>query len=255
VKALARFEALIERLVDSSLVGLMGARLEPVEIAKRLSRAMESERIIGPAGPIAPNGFIVRLGSKDYASYEPVREALEQELASYLLSAARERRLQLLAAPVVRVELDPTLRRHQLAVIGRLAEAPPPPEGSIRTERFAAVAPSPPAERPGKRLPTVSLASTGTSAVTMARIDRSPFTIGRALDNQFVLDDSRVSRYHATILVEDAACKVRDMDSTNGTWVNGIRIREKRLLDGDVVSLGGAEFRLSIASDVSLERE
>jgi hypothetical protein len=255
VKALARFEALVERLVDSSLVGLMGARLEPVEIAKRLARAMEAERVIGPAGPIAPNGFTVRLSAKDYAGYESVREALEKELASHLLSVARERRLQLLAAPIVHVEVDPGLRRHQFAVIGRLAEAPSPPGGSQRTERFAAVTPAAPAQRPGKTQLAVTLTSIGTDAVTASRVDRFPFAIGRALDNQLVLDDSRVSRYHATLLVEDAGCKVRDLDSTNGTWVNGIRVREKRLLDGDVISLGGVEFRLTIASDVSLGRE
>ncbi len=255
MKALARFEALIERVVDSSLVGLMGARLEPVEIAKRLARTMENGRIIGVSGPIVPNGFVVRLSSVDYAQYESVREALERELQSYLASVAKERRLSLLGAPIVRVEVDTALRRHQFAVTARLEEPAPAAPMSSHTERFPAVAPAVEAAPVAHPQVLVTLTLDGQTSAGAVRVDRARFAIGRALDNQLVLEDARVSRYHAAVVIVDTACSIRDLDSTNGTWVNGIRIREKRLLDGDVVSLGGVEMRVGIAGDVSRERQ
>jgi hypothetical protein len=255
VKAFARLEALIERVVDSSLVGLTGARLEPVEIAKRLARAMENGRIIGVSGPIVPNGFVVRLSSADFAQYESVREALEKELQSYLASVARERHLNLLGAPVVRVEVEPSLRRHQFGVTARLEEPPPAATMAGHTERFAAVAPAVAATPAPKPQIQVTITASGRDGSAPIRVDRARFAIGRALDNQLVIEDSRVSRYHAAVLIVDTACSIRDLESTNGTWVNGIRIREKRLLDGDVVSLGGTELRIGIVGDMPRERQ
>jgi hypothetical protein len=246
---------MVERLFDSSLVGLMGARLEPVEIAKRLSRAMEAERMTGTEGPIAPNGFTVRMSELDYGEYESIRGALERELESYLTSFARERQLRLLAGPVVSVEVDPGLRRHQVAVVARMTETSSPTDRSGRTERFAAIVPAAEAVRPATLGLLVTLTPGEQTVDAGVRVDRDRFAIGRALDNQYVLEDTSVSRYHAAILLDDAGCSIRDLDSTNGTWVNGRRVREKRLLNGDVVSLGGAELRVSITKDVARERE
>jgi pSer/pThr/pTyr-binding forkhead associated (FHA) protein len=69
-------------------------------------------------------------------------------------------------------------------------------------------------------------------------------TLGRALDNDIVLEDSRVSRYHAELRLEGERCRVRDLRSTNGTLVNGRAIAEVALAPGDLISIGGLELRL-----------
>jgi pSer/pThr/pTyr-binding forkhead associated (FHA) protein len=67
--------------------------------------------------------------------------------------------------------------------------------------------------------------------------------IGRAGDNQVVLDDPTVSRHHAWIKVEEEGCLVFDIGSANGTFVNDEQIDEPcRLENGDVVRFGDAEF-------------
>jgi pSer/pThr/pTyr-binding forkhead associated (FHA) protein len=63
--------------------------------------------------------------------------------------------------------------------------------------------------------------------------------IGRALDNDLVIADSRVSRYHAQVVPDGGGTLVRDLGSTNGTAVAGRVVAEDRLADGDTVSLGG----------------
>jgi pSer/pThr/pTyr-binding forkhead associated (FHA) protein len=65
-----------------------------------------------------------------------------------------------------------------------------------------------------------------------------PVTIGREEGNAVRLNDERVSRYHAKIQTEDGDVILTDLDSTNGTRVNGATIQIRRLRAGDQVSIG-----------------
>jgi ABC-type multidrug transport system ATPase subunit len=62
--------------------------------------------------------------------------------------------------------------------------------------------------------------------------------IGRAPDNDIVLDDLQVSRYHADLLRTPAGLKLVDLGTSNGTFVNGRRISEVDLRPGDLLSFG-----------------
>ncbi len=68
-------------------------------------------------------------------------------------------------------------------------------------------------------------------------------TIGRAMDNMIRLEDGTVSHHHAMLLVDGTDYKVRDLNSTNGSRVNGMRIIETRLNHGDQLRLGSVEMR------------
>lgn len=63
--------------------------------------------------------------------------------------------------------------------------------------------------------------------------------IGRRLDNQLVIDDPRVSRYHAQVRYVRGRFIIFDMNSTGGTYVNGQRVSQSVLYPGDVISLAG----------------
>lgn len=67
--------------------------------------------------------------------------------------------------------------------------------------------------------------------------------IGRALENDIVLNHAIVSRYHAEIFVNGRDIWVRDTNSRNGVFVNRLRIKEEQLRDGDVVQIGPFELR------------
>src|SRR3954447_6802025 len=75
--------------------------------------------------------------------------------------------------------------------------------------------------------------------------------VGRAPDNDAVIDGpdaATVSLYHCEIVREDEGCRVRDRESTNGTWVDGERVTEAPITPAAVVRLGqqGPEFALVI---------
>lgn len=71
--------------------------------------------------------------------------------------------------------------------------------------------------------------------------------IGRNSDNDIVLNNDRVSRYHAEILREDNKFNVVDNNSRNGVWVNGQRIKESaELKPGDKLRIGKQEFNFVV---------
>jgi sigma-B regulation protein RsbU (phosphoserine phosphatase) len=67
------------------------------------------------------------------------------------------------------------------------------------------------------------------------------FTIGRSSDNSLVLGQMGISRSHAEVIVQDGEYLLRDLDSKQGTYLNGIRVKQSRLSNGDRVQLGGPQ--------------
>lgn len=75
-------------------------------------------------------------------------------------------------------------------------------------------------------------------------LDKEVITIGRSKKNDLVLADQWLSRIHAEIRRENARHYIRDLDSRNGTYVNGMRLSQRvPLQNGDVVTLGDQQIR------------
>ena len=68
-------------------------------------------------------------------------------------------------------------------------------------------------------------------------------SMGRALDNVIRLEDGTISHHHATLILDTGEYSLRDLNSTNGTRVNGIRIVETKLHNSDAIRLGSVELR------------
>lgn len=74
-------------------------------------------------------------------------------------------------------------------------------------------------------------------------------SIGRSPYNDIVLQSSSVSSRHAVLSTVDGAWSIKDLDSSNGTYVNGDRIVQGQLLDGDDLLLGEEEFVFNPAAN------
>ena len=75
------------------------------------------------------------------------------------------------------------------------------------------------------------------------QVDTGPFSIGRGSDRSVCLPDRACSRNHAEIHRLGARFVLRDLESANGTWVNGKRVMETSLHDGDELRIGATLFR------------
>ena len=69
-------------------------------------------------------------------------------------------------------------------------------------------------------------------------------TIGRAEDNTFPVTDPSVSSHHCEVLLRGAGVVVRDLNSTNGTYIGGEKVTEQALNPGQILRLGQVEMRL-----------
>lgn len=68
--------------------------------------------------------------------------------------------------------------------------------------------------------------------------------VGRSSDVDLVLAEDLVSRRHARLAVEDGVVVLQDMGSTNGTFLNGQRVKKARLAEGDRILIGGSLLKL-----------
>jgi pSer/pThr/pTyr-binding forkhead associated (FHA) protein len=80
------------------------------------------------------------------------------------------------------------------------------------------------------------------SGVTHELLDEA-ITIGRAPDNTIVVNDPSISTHHAQLLLEGETYRLKDLDSTNGTRVNGKPVTETVLRFDDRIRFGAAEAR------------
>lgn len=90
-------------------------------------------------------------------------------------------------------------------------------------------------------------------------LERNEVTLGRALEADVRVNDSRASRLHARLTSEwdpqtrEPRCKLTDLGSTNGTMVNGQLINETILKDGDKIVIGDHIFRFDMLDEIDRE--
>jgi pSer/pThr/pTyr-binding forkhead associated (FHA) protein len=83
----------------------------------------------------------------------------------------------------------------------------------------------------------------GVAARTFRMLPGGIRTLGRSTGADFIVDAALVSRVHCQLTVlGDGALELRDLDSTNGTYVNGTRVEQARLASGDRVHIGRMEL-------------
>ncbi len=212
---LQQFEQRLERLVEGALSKASRGGLQPVEIARRVTREMDLARRVGVRGLISPNFFIVALSSSDASRFESFADALARELADAARDHARQEGYVFVGPVEVEIHRDPEVKTGRFNVMAEVREGPEGlPAGSLV-------------------LPDGSRIVLGTESVL----------IGRLPECTIVLADPNVSRRHAEVSRQGNDVVVTDLRSTNGTRVNGVPVRERALSDGDEISVGTTSIR------------
>ncbi len=229
MSALSRFESFMENMVEGSVARLFRSPIQPSEIAKRLERAMEAQQMVSVKRVIVPNLYHVYMNPQDHAAFQPIQRDMERELANYLVDLAQERGFSMLQHPHVELLPEDAVNRRGIQVVAE-ATSTTPASSDSQTKVFQA-----PGGQPRARL----VGGKGTAPITL---ESTQITIGRGLDNDIILEDTRVSRHHAQLRYRARRFWLSDLGSTNGTYVNNQQVEEKALADGDTISLGGLEL-------------
>jgi hypothetical protein len=260
-----RVERGLERAVHGVFAKAFKSEVQPVEIASAMRRAMDDRATtIGHGRTFVPNLFTIELAPADFQRLTGFSDMLTDELVASAQEHAESQRYQpggpiqvhflpkkdletgvfrirpatakAAAAPPVRAPASPSVFNAQVAppapVEGAASASGLPPSPITQHEPGPSAQPrSHPAQRPwldvdGDHYPLLA-------AITI---------LGRDNTADIILDDPGISRQHTEIRVTSdgphLVTNIRDLGSTNGTFVNGERITSQRLADGDRVNVG-----------------
>ena len=216
VMVLKKVENRLERLFERTLSRPFKNALQPVEIGTRIVREVDLTRRLSSQGPISPNQIRLWLGPVDAARFEGFQKALVSELEETVRQHAVSDGYSFVGPVVVEIFIDDDIK------IGDLA---------VKTEFVG-----------GESQPRL-IASDGRSFP----VGEHPLIIGRSPDVAVVVNDTNVSRRHAEVWRTSEGVAVRDLQSTNGTFVNGHRISAVSLSPRDDITVGTLHFRIELA--------
>ncbi len=234
---LSDFEDRIANAVEGFFASAFRSPVQPAEIAKELGRRMDKGRTIGIDKVYGPNLYTVVLSPDDDERFGGFLSTLAGELSTYLSAYANERQYDLTSKPIVRFVVDPELRLGRFETYAELVSTDDIHEPAEEAQaRFVAA----PYERaPATRtFATVSISGNAHDVV----LTGERMIVGRLAECDITLEDSNVSRQHLAFEPEGAGWAVEDLDSTNGTLVNGTPIGRMRLQHGDVIQVGATEL-------------
>ncbi len=246
---LRSIEAKIESLFEGVFGRAFRTHVQPIELARKLVKEMDDHKSVSVSRVYVPNEYSIYLSPDDRKQFAGYEESLVAELQEYLAEHARRERYALLTPPRVLVETDDDLAIGEFGIATKLvadetsAEAPPPPELPVEAPAQTMIYRAPPpvddeAPPPEPVREVVSLTFEGrTQEITKARV-----VLGRSREADVRVSDVNVSRRHAELRQEGATYWIVDLESTNGTELNGKRVDRGRLRDGDCITVGSTEI-------------
>lgn len=220
-------EQSLERAIEGSVGRILPSKVQPAEIARRLEREMTIQQVVSVDGPIAPNAFVVHLNPADAADIAGYEHQLTSDLSVWLEDLANQRDLRCVGPISVEIESDARIPRRNMRITAAMLEG--------HAADGAQTSPDDPE--------VAYLLAISGGRLRMRHIPlREGYTIiGRAPASDLVIDDPSVSRFHARIEVRGRRIDVRDLDSTNGTRLNGHPIAYAPVEAGDSIIFGGVE--------------
>ncbi|XCB29106.1 DUF3662 and FHA domain-containing protein [Arcanobacterium hippocoleae] len=219
MSAFDKFERGVENAVNNIFSRAFSANLQPVELATGIKKSMDDRAAsITRDRTVVPNDFTIALSPADL---EKVSEWGENELIIELTAVAkdyaREQRYTFLGPINIRFEQRDSLPK------GKLSVAAISKRGSVAPATYS---------NPSVQNPIIEI---GTDRYLLTG---SVTTIGRGSSCDITLDDPGISRKHLEIRVTPNGVIARDLDTTNGSFVEGHRITAATLVDGNTITIG-----------------
>lgn len=238
-----KLEDFIEQQIEGFISTRFSGGLQPVEIAKRLVKEMESDRTVGISQVYVPNQFSVYLAGEDYERLTPYGQAIRDEIAEYVAAQAEARGYTIVGKPMVDIFTEATLKRGKFKVTAKYSE-PLPVDQQTHADCGAPLSDTQvfgKLSMPQRQSVSVFGLLTiieGVDTGLQSDLRAERVNIGRRECNELPLSDMNTSRLHAYIVYEDGGHVLYDAKSLNGTYVNSHRITRKCLKLGDRIKLG-----------------
>jgi hypothetical protein len=222
---LQRFESRLEHAVSGAFAKAFRSAVQPVELAAALQREVDnSAQILSRNRRLVPNTFHIELSPMDYDRLSPYQGTLTTELIEMLREHADEQHYVFAG----QVSID--LSEEEDLVTGRFR---------VRSSATASVS-------GGRQVTDTQAARTDGASLEVNgsrhAITADGLVIGRGAEADLRINDPGISRRHAEFRLDGRQVRVADLGSTNGTLVDGHKVRETTVRDGAKVRLGNTEI-------------
>jgi hypothetical protein len=244
----------IEQKIEALFEGVFGrafrTNVQPVELARKLSKEMDDHKTVSVSRVYVPNEYTVYLSPSDREQFEGYEDSLRAELEEYIGEHARRESYALLTPPKVLLETDGDLAVGEFGIATRMVQpklahrAPGEPEEQVEsgaTMIYKPVKPAPAAVPAGDIGVEREVAVLSWDGQTR-RVDKRRVVLGRSRECDIQVDDANVSRRHAELRQEGAGYWIVDLDSTNGIEVNGKQVKRAKLEPGDTFTVGSTDL-------------
>lgn len=244
VKALTHLEKLAQHFIEGPFGRLFKTRLHPIDLAKAMAKAMATgKKDDGQGGCLTPNFYEVTLNSQDYKTLQteiPISEEIEA-IKQYLAALMVEMGCRSVGPLDVCITPDPTLKvgdfqiKHDyLSIMGSTIS---PGHQQVDTKRFPK-ATYLPADHWWLQLPNQTI-----------QLGMPLLKIGRALDNEVIISEPSVSRYHATLVWQNGFYYAQNLSRSQPLIVNFKPVEQDiRLKSKDRLQLGLVVLHIELKS-------
>jgi hypothetical protein len=218
--------------------------IRPIEMGRRLLGVVDAQ--VAEDTRSIPHAYSVILHPDDRAAFADVERDLVRELAEVVTQHSERESYRLSEPVVVVLRENGEAKRGSITVVPSLVTAPTPTQP--RTDANEAVTIQPIAASMATPIVGAITAAVTTPDGVRHLLDNERVTIGRQAGCTIVIRDTNISREHAQLRRRPNGWTVRDLGSTNGTKLNGVRIEDEQLLaDGDVIMLGAIKVMFEIS--------
>jgi hypothetical protein len=217
-----RIQSLVERGSISSLArsGDFGAQMVA---------AMEKSIIVDDSGRSTAADLYILYMDQDTAYLLQKDPDLVDQFGQMIYEAGKDSELGFSIPPRVKISADPSLEPGNFTVSTQYSMQQVDETGTLTVEN-------------NDRIEIPEYAFLIINGVHIYPLDESVVNLGRRSDNHVVVDDMRVSRVHAQIRAIRGHYVIFDLDSSGGTYVNGVLTSRVTLYPGDVISLAGVNL-------------
>ncbi|WP_206811805.1 FhaA domain-containing protein [Paradesulfitobacterium ferrireducens] len=248
---LERFEEAAERLFTGPFKKNL-SRLQPVEIAKELIKAMYKHKQVSVSRVYVPNVYRVFLHSGDWGPLASFGDAFLIELSKYVYKEGSQAGFTFLTKPAIELHADDTVKAREMFIETDFDDSVEVKWEDDRDEEaddsnwpertnvihHAVQANLHLAEDQSRNLDYFLEIIEGPDTGKIFPLTEGSFYIGRHTQCELILSDPEVSRRHAALTQSEQGWMLDDLGSTNGTWVNNQRITLNAVAPGDRIQLG-----------------
>lgn len=241
-------ERSLENLIEGTLLDTFKGRLQPIEVARQLWSEMVNKKKVSINDTYAPNLFAIHLSLVDYESLRNVLPDIEAEIIRYLYRESENRDFKLKGPIVLDWIADREIAEGRIRInSGYAGYTELEPDLQQKADRVEEIL----SESPGTGQPFSGRSENRNYLLVVDGFQRGAFfelgqdecVIGRDDSCDFTISDPRVSRRHVLISRSGDSYYVEDLNSRNGTFIDGVKITREILNPGCEITIGSSKLK------------